>query len=99
MSNPFAVVRRALLPLSALCLLTTSVLAQTNLATVQGHVQDPQNKVIVGASITLRNTTTNYTRTAQTDTSGTYAFLGVPLTGEYVLTVNAAQFAPAEPRS
>ena len=46
--------------------------------------------------MTLRNVTTNYQRTAQTDASGKYSFLGVPLTGEYVLTVNAAQFSPAE---
>ena len=46
--------------------------------------------------MTLRNVTTNYQRTAQTDASGNYSFIGVPLTGQYVLTVNAAQFSPAE---
>ena len=82
--------------LFACCLLTTSVLAQTDLGVVQGHVKDPQNRPIAGAAVTLRNANTNLTRTVQTDSSGDYSFLGVPLTGEYLLTVTAPQFSPAE---
>lgn len=70
--------------------------AQTDLGTVQGRVQDPQYRAVSGASVTLRNANTNYQHTARTDASGKYSFLGVPLTGEYLLTVTAPQFSPAE---
>ena len=83
---------RSLLYLLLVCFLTfTSLLAQTNLGTVQGHIQDPQNNAIGGASVTLRNPSTAFQRTVQTDSSGNYSFMGVPLTGSYVLTVNAPQ--------
>ena len=70
--------------------------AQTNLGAVQGHVQDQQNKAITGASVTLRNPSTAYNKTTQTDSSGNYSFLGVPLTGSYVVTVTAPQFNQGE---
>jgi hypothetical protein len=75
---------------------STYLSAQTDLGTVKGHVQDQQNKSITGASVTLRNPSTSFTFTTQTNGSGNYSFLGVPLTGEYVLTVNAPQFSAAK---
>jgi len=75
---------------------STCVLAQTDLGAVQGHVQDQQGNAITNASVTLRNPNSNFNRTLQTDSSGNYAFIGVPLTGHYVLTVSAAQFKQAE---
>jgi len=78
------------------CCLTTPLIAQTDLGALQGHVQDQQSKAIAGASVTLRNPSTAFDRTVQTDASGNYSFIGVPLTGSYVLTVNAPQFKPAE---
>jgi len=90
------VVQPLLYLLLTCCSLVLSLFAQTDLGTVQGHVQDQQNRAISQASVTLRNPTTNFERTVQTDTSGNYSFLGVPLTGHYVLTVKAAQFNEAE---
>ncbi len=88
---------RSLLYLLLVCFLTsTCLLAQTNLGTVQGHIQDPQNNAIGGASVTLRNPSTAFERTVQTDSSGNYSFLGVPLTGSYVLTITAPNFNQAE---
>ncbi len=88
---------RSLLYLLLVCFLTsTCLLAQTNLGTVQGHIQDPQNNAIGGASVTLRNASTAFQRTVQTDSSGNYSFLGVPLTGSYVLTITAPNFNQAE---
>jgi len=78
------------------CCLTTPLIAQTDLGALQGHVQDQQSKAIAGASVTLRNPSTAFDRTVQTDASGNYSFIGVPLTGSYVLTVNAPQFKQAE---
>ncbi len=75
---------------------STYLAAQTDLGAVQGHVQDQQNKAIAGASVTLRNPSTAFDTTVQTDASGNYSFIGVPLTGSYVLTVNAPQFKQAE---
>ncbi len=75
---------------------STYLAAQTDLGAVKGHVQDQQSKAIAGASVTLRNPSTAFDRTVQTDASGNYSFIGVPLTGSYVLTVNAPQFKQAE---
>jgi len=99
MTNRLRIVDWLTYALFACFLLTTSAVAQTDLGTVQGHVRDPQGQPISGASVTLRNPATNLDRTVQTDASGNYSFLGVPLTGEYVLTVKAAQFTPAEQRN
>ena len=82
--------------LSACCLSPTLLSAQTDLGNVRGHVQDQQSKAIASASVELRNPATNFDRKAQTDSSGNYSFIGVPLTGQYVMTVNAPQFKPAE---
>src|SRR5664279_3876778 len=75
---------------------STYLAAQTDLGAVQGHVQDQQSKAIAGASVTLRSPSTAFDRTVQTDASGNYSFIGVPLTGSYVLTVDAPQFKQAE---
>ena len=71
-------------------------MAQTDLGAVQGHVQDQQNKAIAGATVKLHNPSTAFERTVQTDSSGNYSFIGVPLTGSYVVTVTAPQFQQAE---
>ncbi len=88
--------RRTLYALLACCLLPTIAFAQTDLGAVSGHVQDQQSRAISGASVNLRNPATNFDRTVQTNSSGNYSFLGIPLTGQYVLTVNAAQFKAVE---
>ena len=82
--------------LLACCLSSTLVIAQTDLGAVRGHVQDQQQRAVAGASVTLRNPATNFDRTIETDGSGDYSFIGVPLTGQYVLTVKAPQFNPVE---
>src|SRR5208283_2399411 len=56
---------------------STYLAAQTDLGAVQGHVQDQQSKAMAGASVTLRNPSTAFDRTVQTDASGNYSFLGV----------------------
>ena len=82
-----------------LALSSTYLVAQTDLGAVQGHIQDQQNRPIGGASITLKNPNTSFNRTVQTDSSGFYSFIGVPVTGNYVLNVNAPQFIAAEQRA
>src|SRR5580704_14978793 len=96
MANLLRVVGCFILMLFACSLFTTQLAAQTDLGAVQGHVQDQQSKAITGVTVTLRNPSTAFDRTVQTDSSGNYSFIGVPLTGHYVLTVKAAQFKPLE---
>src|SRR5690349_893732 len=84
------------LVMCAASFVSTNLLAQTDLGSVQGQVQDQQGRAISGASVNLKNPATSFNRTAQTDPSGFYSFLGVPLTGNYVLLVSAPQFSTAQ---
>src|SRR5262245_14555202 len=68
--------------------------AQYTTGRIEGVVSDSTGSVVPGATVTLRNRGTNITRTDQTDSSGFYAFPGVPA-GDYDLTVELQGFAPA----
>ena len=96
MNRTIRAVGRLLLALFAVYSTSTLLTAQTDLGAVQGHVQDQQNKAIAGATVKLHNPSTAFERTVQTDSSGNYSFIGVPLTGSYVVTVTAPQFQQAE---
>jgi len=80
----------------ACCLPSTFLVAQTDLGAVRGRVLDQQNQPVSGAAVRLLNPKSNFDRTVQTSNSGDYSFIGIPLTGQYVLSVNAPQFKPAE---
>ncbi len=60
--------------------------------TVSGSVADQSNAVVAGASITLTDTATNISRTANSNASGRYFFADVT-PGTYSLTVAKAGFA------
>ena len=62
MKAPRVVVLLKLGVLVALCTTSLLLTAQTDLGNVQGHVQDPQNKPVAGATVTLRNPSTAYNR-------------------------------------
>jgi hypothetical protein len=84
---------RRLSMLGALVLLASApVWAQSTTGTIQGTVKDKQDAVVPGATVTIRNTQTNATRTVTTEGAGTYRFLNVPV-GEYELTVELAGFS------
>jgi hypothetical protein len=69
--------------------------AQTgNSGTITGTVTDPQGAVVPGATVTINNPVSGYTRTSTTDAAGNYQFANVPL-NPYHLTVQATGFAPA----
>ena len=64
-----------------------AVRAQTpGLGAVRGRVVDASGAPIVGATITLLNLDTGFTRTIEADATGTYAFSGLPLTGRYEIS-------------
>ena len=72
--------------------LTTQLVAQTDLGAVKGHIQDQKGLAITGATVTLRNSTTAFERTAKADSGGNFSFTGIPLTGQYMVSVTAPQF-------
>jgi hypothetical protein len=81
----------------AFCLLVVvsavNVCAQSaSTGALAGTVTDTTGAVLQNATITLRNTGTNETRTATTDQGGSYRFSLLP-PGNYELTVEAVGFA------
>ena len=68
-----------------------ALVAQTDLSTVRGTVTDPTGAVVPGVTITLLNTETGISRTAETNASGDYE---IPLVGPgtYELTAEADGF-------
>lgn len=59
--------------------------------TVEGVVLDPNNAAVPSASITITNSVTGYTRTATSNTDGTFRFYNVP-PNNYQLSVTASGF-------
>jgi carboxypeptidase family protein/TonB-dependent receptor-like protein len=80
-----------LLALAVLALGATSVGAQTSRGTVTGTVTDPQNQVISGAEVELKNPSTNTSRTTTSNDSGIYRFDAVDL-GTYEVVIRAKGF-------
>jgi len=77
-----------------LCLLlftASAARAQSTFGEILGSVHDPSGAVLPGAQVTLTNTGTSATRTAVTDTSGSYAFQNIDV-GTYTLTLAAPGF-------
>jgi hypothetical protein len=68
-----------------------------HLASVSGRVTDPSGAVIVSARVTVRQTDTNFTATAQTDGDGRFRFSYLKV-GPYEITVSQAGFADSTRR-
>ena len=66
--------------------------AQSTSGTITGSVTDATGAVVPGATVTILNPVSGYTRTAKTDGSGSYQFQNIPF-NPYHLTVVAAGFA------
>jgi len=66
--------------------------AQSATTSLHGTVTDPKGAVVAGATLTLRNEATGFSRTVQSDDQGSYQFLEVP-PATYVLTATAGGFA------
>ncbi len=76
---------------AALALGCAGVFAQTVTSSIVGSVVDPADAVVSGAPVTLTSVDTGATRTATTDTLGTYHFTQVE-PGTYNVTVKATGF-------
>src|SRR5271170_7939375 len=72
---------------------STLVLAQTSTTSLHGTVFDAKGAVVAGATLTIRNPATGFTRTAKSDSEGRYQFLELP-PAKYELAVDASGFAP-----
>ncbi len=72
------------------------VLAQSvgNSGTIGGTITDQSGAVIAGATVTIDNPVSEYSRTAATDRAGHYQFTNVPF-NPYHMTVGMSGFAPA----
>ena len=86
----------AALTLSSLPILltgATSVAHAQSAGNISGTVTDPSGAIVPGASIVLKNSDTNGTRTSTADASGLFSFSDVQ-PGPYTLTTTSAGFAP-----
>lgn len=72
--------------------LAAGALAQSTTGSIGGTVSDERAAIISGATVTIRNVGTGFTRTASTDGEGRFRFVNVPV-GAYEVTVEAPNFA------
>ncbi|HEV2730514.1 MAG TPA: carboxypeptidase-like regulatory domain-containing protein, partial [Terriglobales bacterium] len=76
----------AILPLLA------STAGASILGSISGLIHDPQHRPVQGAQVTLRSTTSDWSKSATSDNAGEFRFDSVPL-GDYRVTVELAGFA------
>lgn len=74
--------------------MSLAVSAQVITSTMTGFVSDPAGAAIPGATVSVREIRTGFTRTASTDAQGEYLFNGIPA-GEYTITVSKPGFETA----
>lgn len=77
-----------------LCLIfigANQAVSQQATAQIAGTVKDTSGALVVGAKVTLKNSSTNVTHSASTDKEGGYQFTLVPI-GSYELTVEHQGF-------
>src|SRR6266478_1194328 len=65
--------------------------AQTGTSTIRGEISDAQRKMIGGATVTLKNPSTGFSRSQTTGAAGGYSFELIP-PGDYTLEVEAKGF-------
>lgn len=72
--------------------LLTSLLAAQSTTSLHGVVSDPKGAVLPGATVTIHDSKTGFTRTVTSGGDGVYQFLQIP-PATYVVTVSATGFA------
>lgn len=65
---------------------------QSSTGSISGTVSDERQAVVPGATVTIKNTETGFTRSGTSDSEGRYRFTAVPV-GSYEVSVEAANFA------
>ncbi len=72
--------------------LSTLLIAQSATTSLRGVISDAKGAVIAGATVTLSNQSTGFSRTVTSNDQGSYQFLEVP-PSTYVLTVASQGFS------
>lgn len=73
------------------------LLGQTpDTATVHGRVTDQAGAAVAAAQVTITNNLTGWQRSVESDSSGSFSFAGLPITGTYTLTAQKQNFATAK---
>lgn len=67
-------------------------LAQSTTGSISVTVMDERQSVVPGASVTVKNVDTGFSRTAASGGDGRYKFVNLPI-GSYEVTIEAANFA------
>src|SRR5215472_9192517 len=84
--------QRGILSLALVASFTILGWSQTATTSLRGTISDPQGAVIDGATATLANPATGFSRSTKTDDHGFYQFLQVT-PGTYGLTLAKSGFA------
>lgn len=90
----FAKLLLILLTIACLLLLVVTVYAQTT-ATIRGRVTDPQDAIIVGATVVARHLATGIEQRTTTTSDGLYTIAYLP-SGTYDVSVEAPNFTKGE---
>jgi hypothetical protein len=85
--------RRIVLLCGAVTLISSMALA-TIFGSVGGIIHDPQHRPIQGAMVMLKSQSSDWAKSATTDTNGEFAFNAVPL-GDYSISVASPGFSHA----
>ena len=84
--------KRTIIRVAAVLILAAiPVLAQLPTGTILGTVKDSSGASIAGATVTVRNTDTNLTKTATTEQDGSYRFPELAV-GHYEMRAEAVGF-------
>jgi Carboxypeptidase regulatory-like domain/TonB dependent receptor len=85
----------AVLSIATLC--SASLAAQTpDTATLQGTIIDPSHAVVGGAHITATNESTGLTHAVDSDSTGRFTLAGLPVAGDYTVSITKDGFAAAQ---
>src|SRR3984893_4184729 len=82
----------AIAALFLLVIVTSSAVGQQETGQITGKVTDPQDRVVPGATVTVKSVGTGAERTATSDDQGTYLVTNLQ-PGLYDVTVKSGQFA------
>src|SRR5215467_2330039 len=76
------------------CFLSSLAVFEGIFGAVRGVVHDPQHRPVQGATVTLTAKTSDWTKSAATDSGGEFQFNAVPL-GQYSVSVTSPGFVEA----
>ncbi len=82
----------AVAALFVLVMVTGSAFGQQETGQISGRVTDPQDRVVPGATVTVKSVNTTAERTATTDDQGVFTVTNLQ-SGLYDVTVKSGQFA------